>query len=107
LEYENLGISQRETEKEHLKYNEHPEKTTKSTLHLPLGFRMIMIKDDFFGVFCGVLATWTDLLVVMELGREGGRLMKDERKIVALETELTQIWWQDGEEGCRSQCRQA
>jgi len=28
----------------------------------------------------------------MELGREGGRLMKDERKIVALETELTQIW---------------
>jgi hypothetical protein len=57
LEYENLGIAQRETEKEHLKYNEHPEKTTKSTLHLPLGFRMIMIKDDFFGVFCGVLAT--------------------------------------------------
>jgi hypothetical protein len=28
LEYENLGISQRETEKRHLKYNEHPEKTT-------------------------------------------------------------------------------
>jgi len=27
LEYENLGISQRETGKEHLKYNEHPEKT--------------------------------------------------------------------------------
>jgi hypothetical protein len=27
---------------------------TKSTLHLPLGFRMMMIKDDFLGVFCGV-----------------------------------------------------
>jgi hypothetical protein len=30
LEYENLGISERETEKEHLKYNEHPEKTTQN-----------------------------------------------------------------------------
>jgi hypothetical protein len=29
LEYENLGISERETEKEHLKYNEHPEKKHK------------------------------------------------------------------------------
>lgn len=66
-----------------------------------------MIKDEFFGVLCGIFATWTDLLVVMELGREGGRLMRDEGKIVALETELTQIWWQDGEEGCRSQCGQA
>ncbi len=66
-----------------------------------------MIKDDFFGMFCGVFATWTDLLVVMELGREGGSLMRNESKIVALETELTQIWWQDGEEGCRSQCGQA
>jgi hypothetical protein len=72
----------------------------------PLGFRMVMIKDDFFGVFCDVFATWTDLLV-MELGREGGRLMKDKGKIVALETELTRICWQDGEEGCRSQCGQA
>jgi hypothetical protein len=28
--YENLGIPQRETEKEHLKYNEHSEKTTQN-----------------------------------------------------------------------------
>jgi hypothetical protein len=41
----------RETEKNTQKKN------TKSTLHLPLGFRMVMIKDDFFGVFCGVFAT--------------------------------------------------
>jgi hypothetical protein len=30
LEYENLGISHSETEKEHLKYHEHPEKTTQN-----------------------------------------------------------------------------
>jgi hypothetical protein len=31
-------------------------------------------------------------LLLWNLGGRGGRLMRDESKIVALETELTQIW---------------
>ncbi len=66
-----------------------------------------MIRMIFLVCFVVFLQPEQTYLLIWNLGGRGENWREMRVKIVALDIELTQIWWQDGEEGCRSQCGQA